>query len=123
MREPVVVLVGRDLLLVAAVGLHAPDLHPAGAIRVEVDGFAVGGELWAVVQPLGRRQAFLLAAFGGNAVYVELAVALTAEDERLAVRRPAVPVGWPRRRDELGRAAGDRQRVDERLALSLGLIA
>jgi exodeoxyribonuclease VII large subunit len=59
--EPVAKVVGDDLLRLAAVGLHPPDLHPPGAVRVEVDELAVRGELRAVVEtPV--RQARLLAA-------------------------------------------------------------
>src|ERR1700761_5668432 len=42
MRRPVDEVVGGDLLGVGAVGEHAPDLHGAAAIGVEVEIFAVG---------------------------------------------------------------------------------
>src|SRR5205823_1866142 len=69
------------------------------------------------------RQARLLAAGGGDAVDVELAVALAAVDQRLAVRRPPVEVGRARRRDELRHTAGNRDSVDEGFSLSLGRVA
>jgi hypothetical protein len=53
-REPIVVIVEGDLFLIAAVGVHAPDLHVAGALGVEVDVLAVGRILGAIVEALWR---------------------------------------------------------------------
>src|SRR5262249_55471466 len=100
-----------------------PKMHPPRPVGVEVDGEAVRRILRAIIQSLGRRQARLRSAGGGDGVDVELAIALAAKGERLAVWRPAVPVGRAVGRDEVRSAAGDRQRVDERLPPALRLIA
>ena len=42
MGEPIVVFVVGQLLLIAAVGLHAPELHFPAAYGIEVDEFSVG---------------------------------------------------------------------------------
>lgn len=41
-REPIVEVVEGDLLLLAAIGMHAPDLHVAGALGIEINVFAIG---------------------------------------------------------------------------------
>src|SRR5436309_1951111 len=41
MRKPIILFVEENLLLLATVGLHAPDLHVAGALGVEVNIFTV----------------------------------------------------------------------------------
>src|SRR5579883_3034575 len=84
---------------------------------------AVRRKLRAVVQALGCGQARLLAAGRRDAVNVKLTVTLATENQRLALGRPPVPVGRTQGRDELGGAATDRQRVDERLPPSLRLVA
>src|ERR1700678_3130850 len=116
--KPVIELVGGYLLLIAAVGFHPPDLHCAGANRIEINELAVRRVLWAVVQPRGRRQAGLVAAPRGDGIDVEFAAALTAKGQHLAARRPAVPVRRTRLRDKLGRSPRDWQRIDERLSTS-----
>src|SRR5688500_4324470 len=92
--KPVVVLVEGDLLGMAAVGPHAPDLHRARAHGVEVDVLAVGRVLWAIVERAGRREGrlYLRVDVDGPeiAIVAGLALASTGEDELLAVRRPAV---------------------------------
>src|SRR5258705_1926154 len=93
MRKPVVELVGRDLLLLAAVGSHAPDLHRAAALGVEINPAAIGGVVRAIVEAFCSREPRLPAAAGSNAVNVELAVAFGAIDERLSIGRPALPIG------------------------------
>ena len=75
MREPVSVAVIRHLFLSAAVGQHAPDLHQAGTLGIEVDVFAVGRIVGAVVEAFGVGQTALLAAIHRNGVNIELAVA------------------------------------------------
>ena len=67
----------RDLLLLAAVGPHPPDLHPPGARRVEVDPLPVRRVLRPIVDALRVGEAHFLAAVDGDLVDVELAVALT----------------------------------------------
>ena len=53
-REPVVELIRRNLFLAASVRPHAPDLHAAGALGVEVNVVAVRRVLGPVVESLGR---------------------------------------------------------------------
>src|SRR6266404_3629093 len=48
-REPVIVIVICDLLLLTSVRFHAPDLHCAAARRVKVDVLSVRAILRAVV--------------------------------------------------------------------------
>src|SRR6516165_11030116 len=115
MRKPIIGFVKGNLLLLAAVGRHAPNLHPAGAFGVKVDVAPIRRVLRPIVQALGRREAPFRTTGGRDGVDVELVAALTAESKHLSVRRPAVPVGWPHWCDELGYAAGDRQRVDQGL--------
>src|SRR3979411_666869 len=64
--EPVVEAVVRDLLLLASVGSHAPDLHSAGARRVEVDVRAIRGELRPVVQSRRGGESDLVTTRGGS---------------------------------------------------------
>ena len=71
MGEPVVVIVGRDLFLVRAVRLHAPDLHQTGALGIEVNIFPVRRIIRAVIQTRRRRQPRFLPAAGGNGVNVK----------------------------------------------------
>src|SRR5580658_1189956 len=84
-REPIIQFVRGDLLLLAAVRAHAPDLHDAGALGVEVNVFSVGGILRTVVQPLRSREPRLVPARDGDTVNVELAVALADESQSLSV--------------------------------------
>src|SRR5438876_10371100 len=92
MRKPVVVIVGEDLLLIAAVGLHTPDLHVSGALGVEIDVLTIGRIFGAVVKSLcGCKTSFITASYG-NRVDIKVAIALADEGESLAIRRPAVPV-------------------------------
>ena len=76
MREPVVVVVGGHLLLFAAVGLHPPDLHPPGPLRVEVNEPPVRRVFGAVVEPLGRGQALFRTAGDRNPVDIDVTVPL-----------------------------------------------
>src|SRR5262245_6064572 len=110
--EPVVVFVGDDGFLAAAVGMHAPNFHFSGAVGVEVDVFTVGRILRAVVEAGRGGEALFATAGCGDGVDVELAVALGTIRQRLAVRRPAVPIGRREWRDFARLAAGDWQNVD-----------
>ena len=54
-REPVVAaVVGGDLFLLAAIRLHAEDLHLAGAVGIEINVLAIGGEFRAVLAARGE---------------------------------------------------------------------
>src|SRR5258708_9224931 len=111
MREPVVGIVGEDLRLIAAVSVHTPDLHVAGALGIEIDVLAVRRILGAVVQALGRGQASFFAASDGDAVNIKLAVALPDKRERLPVRRPAMPIRRAGRGEPPWSAAADGQKI------------
>src|SRR5208283_472912 len=121
--KPVVVIVGENLLLLAAVGLHAPDLHVTGALGVEVDIFSVRGVFGTVVLALCRGKAGFFTSCRGNGVDVDFAFAFTDEGERLSVGRPSVPVG----RRLLGEAsrcsAGDGDDVNEGFVILLRIVA
>src|SRR5258708_37072094 len=86
MREPVIPLVGRKLLLPGAIRAHPPDLHLPGALGVEVDILAVWRVLRSVVEALGRRQTSLRAAIDPDRVNIKFAVALPGE-------RQSPPIG------------------------------
>src|SRR5579864_4643175 len=93
MWEPIVVIVGENLLLIAVVGLHAPDLHVPGALGIEINVFAIGGVLRAIVEAFGSGQPSFFPARHRNCIDVKIAVALADEGQCLSVRRPAMPVG------------------------------
>src|SRR5207302_8448456 len=93
MRKPVVVIAGCDLFLLTAVGFHPPDLHRAAPFRVEVDVLAVGRVVRAVVQTGRCGELLFVPTLDRDGVDVELAVSFAAKGERLAIRRPAMPVG------------------------------
>src|SRR3954469_12316538 len=84
MRKPVRELIVRELLGVAAVGPHAPDLHFAAAIGVVIDESPVGRIVGPGVESLARRDAALIAAVGGDGIDVELTVAPAHERQRLS---------------------------------------
>ena len=96
-----------------AVGGHAPDLHLAGALGVEINILAVGRKFGAVVEAGGGGEALLFAASGGDGVNVELVVALAAEGEGFAIGGPAVPIGRAELGDLARSAAGDGEDVNE----------
>src|SRR6266568_7932176 len=112
MRKPVVVFVRGDLLLAGPIRAHAPNLHRAAALRIEVDELAIGRIIRAVIESLRGGQPRLFAAIRGNGVNVEVAVAFRAVSQRFAVGRPAVPIRGTEASDAFGRAAGDGERVD-----------
>src|ERR1035441_2342186 len=91
--EPVVEAVEGDLLLGAAVGVHAPDLHAAAALGVEVDVLAIGRIFGTIVEALGSSEASLFTSAYRDGVDVELAVTLGTVGECLAVGRPTMPIG------------------------------
>src|ERR1019366_5160280 len=90
--EPVVEAVEGDLLLGAAVGVHAPDLHAAGALGVEVNVLAIGRIFGTIVEALGSSEARFFTSAHRDDVDVELAIALGTVSKSLAVGRPAMPV-------------------------------
>src|SRR5882762_2023057 len=104
-REPVVEIVGKYLLLVASVRLHSPDLHTACALGVEVNIFPFGRVFRTVIKAFGYGQSGLFAASCGYRVDVELAVALGNECERLSIRRPTMPIRRRFLRDAARRSA------------------
>src|ERR1017187_567866 len=110
--KPVVEFVEGNLFLSAAISLHAPDLHVAGAFGVEVNVFAVGRIFGAVVEAGSGGEASLAAAGDRDGIDVELAIALADESQRLPVRRPAVPIRGKIGREGGSRAAADRNDVD-----------
>src|SRR5258706_11903722 len=84
-REPVVVVVGKYLRLLAPVGLHSPNLHVPGALGIGIDVLTVRRIFRPVVETLGGGQASFFAAVDGYGVNVKLAVALAHESESFSV--------------------------------------
>src|ERR1700688_257674 len=121
--KPVVEIVEGEFLLTGAVGVHAPDLHVAGALGVEINIFAVGGIFRSVVETGSGGEAGLVAAGGGDGVDVEVAVAAAGEGELAAIGRPAVPIGRRILRDAARHAAGDWDDVDTRSVVWLRRVA
>ena len=117
--EPVVEVVGEDLLLLAAIGLHAPDLHVSSTLGVEVNVFAVRRIFGTVIQSLGRGETDLFATGCGDCIDIKFAVALADEGERLAVGRPTMPVRRRLLRDPAWRSTSDGDDVNERLVIAL----
>jgi hypothetical protein len=109
MREPVAVIIGRDLFLVRTVRLHPPDLHQAGAVGIEINIFSIRGVFRAVIIAGRGGEPGFFAAGNRDGVNIKLAVALGAIGQRFAVGRPAVPVGRRQRRDLPRRTALNRQ--------------
>ena len=83
--EPVVVIVGRDLFLVRAVGLHPPDLHQTGALGIEVNVFSARRIIRAIVQ---TRASCTSSATGGNGINVKFPVALGTIRKHFAIGQP-----------------------------------
>src|SRR3954453_11137405 len=94
MGEPVVESVIGNLFLGRAVGGHAPDLHGAGAIGIEVDPAAIGGVVRTIVEPCGGGETGLRAATRGDGIDIKLALALGAIGEGPAIGGPTMPVRW-----------------------------
>src|SRR5258708_36886029 len=87
MREPIVIIVSRDLLLIGAVRLHPPDLHRTAAFGIEINIFAIGGIVRSVVETFGRRQPlFLTVSIGIGCLDIKFPISLRTIRERLAVR-------------------------------------
>src|SRR3954462_16039407 len=93
MGEPVVEFVVGDLFLLRTVGLHPPDMHLAGAIGIEINPFAIGRVVGAVVEAFGGGEPRLRSASRRNSVDVELAIAFAAKRKGFSIGRPAMPIG------------------------------
>src|SRR5712671_2591122 len=98
MRKPIIQFIRSHLLLLAAVRMHAPDLHRAAPVRIEINPLAIRRIIRTVIQSVRARQASLSPAVQWNGVNIKVAVSLGAISKRLAVRRPAVPIRWPQLR-------------------------
>ena len=75
MGKPVVVRIISQLLLIAAIRSHAPDLHAPTADRTEVDILAVGCIFRPIVQPNGGCELRFLAPINRNTINIIVAVA------------------------------------------------
>jgi hypothetical protein len=101
-REPVDVIVGEQPALVAAIGLHHPDLGVPVAVAVIVDAAAIGAEVGAVAMPLAPGQAGFRAAARGAGVDVDHPAAARRDiGDARPVGRDAVPPAGRLRRDAL----------------------
>ena len=85
MRKPVVEVVGENLLLLAAVRLHPPNLHVPGALGIEIDVLTIGRVFGAIVEAFGSCEARLITAGNRDCVDVEIAIALADEGEGLTI--------------------------------------
>src|SRR2546429_6933020 len=121
--KPIVAIAKRDLFLLASIGPHPPDLHVPGALRVEINVFAIRRIFRAIVQSLGSRKLRLLAPGSGNRVDIKFAVPLADERQRFSVRRPPMPVRRRFLRDASGRAAADRHDIHKGAMLLLRAVA
>ena len=63
MGKPIIELIAGDLFLATSIRFHPPDLHGSSAVGVEIDVFAIGGELGAIVQTFSAGQADFFASF------------------------------------------------------------
>src|SRR3954468_12629049 len=124
--EPVVKLIREDLFLLAAIGLHAPDLHMPRTLGIEINVISVRRIFGSIIQSFGSGKARLFgscAFCSRNRVDVEISVALANERQCPTIGRPAVPV---RRRclgDAAWRASSDGEDVDERFLIRLRVVA
>src|ERR1700722_18705132 len=112
-RKPVIEIIGEDLLLLASVGFHSPDLHTAGALGVEINIFTVRRIFGTIVEAFGGREPCLFSAGRRNRIDIEVSLTLANERQRFTVGRPAVPIRWRLLRDAARRAAGDGNDVDQ----------
>src|SRR5690242_20610325 len=74
--------------------MHAPNLHGAAALGVEVDELAIRRIFGAVVEAFRGGEARFGTAGSRNRVDVKVAVALADERQCFSVRRPSMPVTW-----------------------------
>src|SRR5262249_39302750 len=112
----------RNLGLLAAVGVHSPDLHVTRSHGIEVDVFAIWRVLGAVIEAFGSRESLLFASLRGNRVDVEVPIALADNSERFSIWLPAMPIGrgvlcnWPRC------AAGEGKNINLRFVIALRIV-
>src|SRR3984885_8754843 len=117
-RCPVVQIVGGDLLGTGAIRMHAPDLHIPAAIGIEVNVLAVRRVIRVVVNFGACGEGRLGSTVRGDGVDVSAAALDGAgEENRPAIRRPAMPVGAWILGDESRRSSAGRDDVDMRLRL------
>src|SRR6185437_3016911 len=107
MRKPIVELVCCDLLLLAAVSVHAPYLHAARTLGVEVNEISIRRIFRTVVQTLGSGQTRFFAPGDRDGVDVKVIVALADERQGFSIRRPAMPVRRRVLRDAPGSTAAN----------------
>src|SRR3954471_6388620 len=113
MWKPVVVIVGENLLLSAAVSMHPPDLHGPGTLRIEIDVLPVRRIFWPVIEALRGRQPSFLPARRRNRKNIEVAISLAHKRQHLSVRRPAVPVRRATLRHSARSSAGNRKKINQ----------
>ncbi len=71
MWKPIVEFVRGHLFLIGAIGFHAPDLHRAGALRVEVNEFAVRRIVRAVIKTFGKGEPGFVTGCGRDGEDIE----------------------------------------------------
>ncbi len=113
MGEPVIKLIIGDLFLLTPIWLHAPDLHGARAIGVEIDMFAIRRKFRAIVQTFGIGQTDFLPAFCRNFINIKLPVSFGRINQKFAIGRPAVQIRRSLLGDWLRFAPSNRKRVDD----------
>ena len=116
--RPVDVVVAGDLLGRAAIRMHAPDLHAAATVGIEIDVLAVGGAVRIVANAVASGERVFFAAIDGDGEDVAGAVIGAGKDDGFAVGRPAMPVGIGMLGDEARRAAGEGNDVDAGFGLA-----
>src|SRR6185437_13862936 len=110
-----------DLLLVASVRVHSPDLHGAVASGAEVNVFTVRRIIRAIVNTFRGSQARLGAPGSGNRVHVIISVTKAHKGQRLPVGRPTMPVRR-RFRDLAWSSAGKRHNINAVVMIFRGLV-
>src|SRR5688572_33345772 len=104
-----------QLLGLAPVWVHAPDLHASAAEGVVVNEFSVGRIVRAIIESAATSEASFLPALDRNCVYVPLVIPASHIGESPSVGRPSVPEARCLRRDfHRSRAACYRNDVDAR---------
>jgi len=95
-RKPVYKLVVEShLLRVAPIRLRSPHFHAAASFRIEVDVVAVRGIVQPVIKSRGVGKPSFFPRAGllrGNRINIKLALSFSAIDQRLPIRRPAMPI-------------------------------
>ena len=117
--EPVVKLVVGDLLLVAAIGPHPPDLHGAAAGRVEIDILTIGRVFGTIVQARCRGESYFGTALSRNLINIEFAIPLGSVNQPLTIWRPAMQIRMTNGCDAFGSATFHWYGVNNRLVTIL----